>query len=145
MNDLTQFPPRSPRVRLRGYVIVPRLLDKGRAALAGKLGEYHYNCPLDQRFFNFVGINPDRLKEQLAAGLGDREIVTWIEANAAHKHAPWEVEQWSHWQEKRAPSDTESREFFNRLHKEAGNDRGDIVTWFELLDLDDYISFGGKA
>ncbi len=29
--DLTQFPPRSPRVRLGGYVILPRMLDKGRA------------------------------------------------------------------------------------------------------------------
>ncbi len=40
--DLTQRPPRSPRVRLGGYVILPRMLDKGRAALAGKLGEYHF-------------------------------------------------------------------------------------------------------
>ena len=127
MNDLTQNPPRSPRVRLRGYAILPRLLDKGRAALAGKLGEYHYACPLDQRFFNFVGINPERLKEQLSAGLGDQDIVKWIEGNAAHKHDPWEVEQWSAWQEKRVPTDTESREFFNRLHKEACNDRRDVA------------------
>lgn len=144
MNDLTKVPPRSPRVRLRGYVILPRLLDKGRAALAGTLGEYHYNCPLDQRFFNFVGINPERLKEQLALGRGDREIINWIEGNAAHKHEPWEVERWSQWQEQRVPTDTESREFFNRLHKETCNERGDVGTWFELLDLDDYVSFGGN-
>jgi len=25
------------------------MLDKGRAALAGKQGEYKYACPLDQR------------------------------------------------------------------------------------------------
>jgi hypothetical protein len=23
--------------------------------------------------------------------------------------------------------------------------RTDIVTWFDLLDVDDYVSFGGKA
>ncbi|MEO7677968.1 MAG: DUF5069 domain-containing protein, partial [Verrucomicrobiota bacterium] len=40
--DLTQRPPRSPRVRLGGYVLLPRILDKGRALLAGKLGEYHF-------------------------------------------------------------------------------------------------------
>ena len=39
--DLTQFPPRSPRVRLGGYVILPRCLDKCRASLAGKNGEFH--------------------------------------------------------------------------------------------------------
>ncbi len=35
--DLTQRPPRSPRVRLGGYVILPRMLDKGRATINGKL------------------------------------------------------------------------------------------------------------
>jgi len=34
--DLTQRPPRSPRLTLGGYVILPRMLDKGRAQLAGK-------------------------------------------------------------------------------------------------------------
>jgi hypothetical protein len=56
--DLTQRPPRSPRVRLGGYVILARMLDKGRATLAGKNGEYNYNCPLDQNFLNFTGIDP---------------------------------------------------------------------------------------
>ena len=42
--DLTQRPPRSPRVRLGGYVLLPRLLDKGRAALAGTLGEARRIC-----------------------------------------------------------------------------------------------------
>ena len=36
--DLTQRPPRSPRVRLGGYVILARILDKGRATLANKAG-----------------------------------------------------------------------------------------------------------
>jgi hypothetical protein len=41
--DLTQRPPRSFRVRLGNYVILARMLDKGRATLAGKNGEYIYN------------------------------------------------------------------------------------------------------
>src|SRR5438105_4591635 len=46
--DLTQRPPRSPKSRLGGYALLPRMLDKGRATIAGKNGEYHYDCPLDQ-------------------------------------------------------------------------------------------------
>ena len=38
--DLTQRPPRSARVKLGGYVILPRVLDVGRAHLAGQAGEY---------------------------------------------------------------------------------------------------------
>jgi hypothetical protein len=70
--DLTKFPPRSPRVRLGGYAILPRCLDKGRATLAGKQGEYHYACPLDQRFLTFAGIDPEALKKQL--GKSDTEV-----------------------------------------------------------------------
>ena len=83
--DLTKFPPRSPRVRLGGYVILPRMLDKGRAMLAGKNGEYHYACPLDQRFLKFAGINPAALKKHL--GKGDGDVLAWIEKNAKHKHS----------------------------------------------------------
>jgi len=69
--DLRQRPPRSPRVRLGGYVTLPRMLDKGRATIAEQNGEYHYNCPIDQHFLNYTGIDPAQLREQLAAGKGD--------------------------------------------------------------------------
>ena len=75
--DLTKQAPRSPRVRLGGYVILPRMLDKGRAAIAGKNGEYHYACPMDERFLDFAGIKADTLKKQLAAGKSDGEILAW--------------------------------------------------------------------
>jgi hypothetical protein len=143
--DLTKQPPRSPRVRLGGYVILPRLLDKGRATVAGKHGEYHYACPLDQRFLDFVGLDPEALKKELAAGKGDGEILEWIQTNAKHKRTEGETLAWCAWQEQRAPSDPESREYFNDLHTKVAPKREDISTWFEMLDVDDYVSFGGKA
>ena len=143
--DLTQHPPRSPRVRLGGYVILPRMLDKGRATIAGKHGEYHYDCPTDQRFLSFVGISPEALKKQLAAGKGDGEILQWIEKNAKHKRTEAEIAAWSAHCEQRAPSDTESRDWFNGEHAKLAPKREDIVTWFDLLDLDDYVTFGGAA
>jgi len=45
--DLTERPPRSFRVRLGNYVILARMLDKGRATLAKKNGEYKYNSGTD--------------------------------------------------------------------------------------------------
>ena len=80
--DLTQRPPRSARVQLGGYVILPRILDKGRATIAGTNGEYNYACPLDERFLEFAGVDPKALKKQLAAGKGDGEILEWIQKNA---------------------------------------------------------------
>ena len=143
--DLTQRPPRSPRCRLGGYAILPRMLDKGRATIAGKNGEYHYNCPLDQRFTQFVGISADALKKQLAAGKGDGEILQWIMKNSKTKPSDSDIAAWSALAEHRVPSDVESRAYFNELHRKSGKHREDIVNWFDLLDLDDYVSFGGKA
>ncbi len=143
--DLKKQPPRSPRVRLGGYAILPRMLDKGRATLAGKHGEYNYACPLDQRWLEFAGISGEALKRQLKAGKSDGEILTWVTANAKHQRIASEIEGWSAWQERRAPDNPDSRGFFNELHTKAAPGREDIVTWFDLLDVDDYVSFGGKA
>jgi hypothetical protein len=143
--DLTKQPPRGPRVRLGGYVILPRMLDKGRATIAGKQGEYIFACPLDQRFLDFAGINPKALKKQLAAGKGDGEILAWIQANAKHQRTDSEIAAWSAYSERRVPGDPESRDYFNGLQAKVAPKREDIATWFDLLDVDDYVSFGGKA
>jgi hypothetical protein len=143
--DLTQRAPRSPRVRLGGYVILPRMLDKGRATLAKKNGEYHYNCPLDKMFLDHVGINVDKLTKELAKGKSDGEILAWINANAKHKHSAADIGSWSDYQEQRATSAVGMREYFHGLHVKIAPKREDITTWFELLDVDDYVTFGGKA
>lgn len=52
--DLTQHPPRSPRCRLGGMVILPRLLDKARATINNMQGEYTYGCSLDQYVLTFL-------------------------------------------------------------------------------------------
>ncbi len=142
--DLTRRPPRSPRVRLGGYVLLPRMLDKGRATLAGTNGPYHYACPLDQRFLAFAGIDPERLREQLALDKGDSEVLEWVNATSSTKPTEWQIAQWSNYMEQRAPGDVESREFFNEEIMKLGSTREDILTWADLLDLDDYVSYGGK-
>jgi len=143
--DLTQHPPRSPRVRLGGYVILPRTLDKCRATIAGKNGEYHYACPLDQRFLNFAGINPDALKAEVAKGLNDSEVLSWIQANASNRHTESEITHWSGLQPDWCPANNATREFFNGLVASAkAEKRDDIVSWFDVLDVDDYASFGGR-
>ena len=141
--DLTQFPPRRPRVRLGGYAILPRMLDKGRATLAGKNGEYHYACPLDQQFLTFAGLDAEALKAEL--NKSDTEILSWIHKHAKYQRSAPEIIAWTQWQENRAPDNPDGREYLNGLHKAGAPDREDIVTWFDVLDMDDFVSFGGKA
>ena len=144
--DLTERPPRSPRVRLGGYVLLPRILDKGRAAVAGKLGEYHFRgIGMDRHFFNFVGLDYESLKNELARGLGDGEMLAWVQANAKTPRQPWEIVAWSEYHLRRAPdSDTETLIDFANEVKKFNGAREDINTWFDLMDLDDHCTFGGK-
>ena len=143
--DLKKQAPRSPRVRLGGSAILPRMLDKGRATLAGANGEYHYNCPLDQQFTEFAGIDAEALQQQLATGKGDGEILEWITANARFPRTASEIEAWSAYQDKRAPANPEGRAYLNELHSAVAPKRTDIASWFDILDVDDYASYGGKV
>src|SRR5258708_2318228 len=140
ITDLMQRPPRSMRVRLGGYALLPRTLDKGRAEIAGKSGEDRFNCPLHQRLLGFLRIEAEALKAQLAAGKGDGETLEWIRSHQANKYTDAEIEAWSDAAEKRVP-DAESLEFFDDLRKAAAPQRSDIITWADLLDVDDYVSF----
>lgn len=143
--DLTARPPRSARVRLGGFVILPRALDKGRAKLAGALGEYHYDCPLDKRFLSFVQIEGDALLAQLATGKGDGEILAWILENAGRKPTTWEIAQWTAFQENSIPGSLQYKEHLVKQLAAHAPARDDILTLFDWLDLDDHLTFGGKA
>ena len=64
--------PRSPRATLAGYVLAARAVDKCRAVLVDWQGEYHSNCPLDQRWLNFAEWIEQHAKKRPRA-----EIVAW--------------------------------------------------------------------
>jgi hypothetical protein len=143
--NLTQRPPRSPRVRIGGYVLLARILDKGRAELAGTAGEYIYNNPMDRHWFRFTGITAEALKEQIATGKGDGEILNWVTENAPIQRQPWEIAAWSAYHNERGPDgDVETLEFFAKRIGACSETREDARTWFDYLDLDDHVTFGGK-
>ncbi|HEV2693258.1 MAG TPA: DUF5069 domain-containing protein [Verrucomicrobiae bacterium] len=144
--DLTQRPPRSFRVRLGNHVILARMLDKGRATLAKKNGEYNYNSATDQRLVQFLGFDADAMLQELSAGKGDGEMLEWVQSHSKTPRSPWEIEAWSAFMEKRGPdSDAETLTLFAGYLAQHSKTREDVKTWFEAIELDDYASFGGKA
>ncbi len=143
--NLTQRPPRSPRVRLGGYTILPRLLDKARATLAGTNGDYIYDNPNDGHFFRFTGVTPGALLEQVKTGAGDWEMLLWVNEHAPLKRTVLEISQWSDWTESVSFNDIEMREWFTEQIKRLNPAREDLRGTFDYLDLDDYVSFGGIA
>src|SRR5215475_5078659 len=93
--DLTKESPRSPRIRVGGYAILGRTLDKGRALVAGNIGEYHFDCPLDNMLFGFKGVKGDDFKAQIEQGAGDQEMVEWLNQSGEKKT----LEDIRHWAE----------------------------------------------
>ena len=142
--DLTQHPPRSARVRLGGYTHLPRLLDKARASVAGKNGEYHFNCPMDRQFFDFTGIDHEALLAEVKLDRSDSEMIAWVRGKT--KRLPSEIAAWSSWLDLHGPGAPEGHEWLAGLVKGDGaKERDDIRSFADLLDLDDYVTFGGKG
>ena len=141
--DLALHPPRSARVRLGGFAHLPRLLDKARAVIAGKNGPYKYNCPLDQHFFAFTGINPEVMLAEIKKGGSDTQMLAWVRENT--KRLPFEIRAWSAWLEQHGPGGAGGHEWMAESIKADAGDRDDVRTFADLLDIDDYVSYGGKG
>ena len=54
-----------------------------------------------------------------------------------------DIAAWSAAQEDRRPDNPESLGYFNDIKLKCAPERADIASWFDLLDVDDYVSFGG--
>src|SRR5947199_8487218 len=92
--DLTKEAPRSQRIRVGGYAILGRTMDKCRALVAGNIGEYHLDCPLDNMLFGFKGVKGDDFKAQIEQGVGDQEIIQCLNQNGEKKRAE-EINRWA--------------------------------------------------
>jgi hypothetical protein len=140
--DLTQEPPRSPRQRIGGYVILGRTIDKCRALLAGKIGDYHFDCPLDNVLFSFKGVKGDDFKKQIESGADDQAMASWLDQNGTFK-SPEEIKQWSDGVENYSmvnDENPEKREFFIGECQKLGLDpnKTSLFSWLEADDKASY-------
>ena len=138
--DLTKQPPHSPRDRLAGFVIAKRTIDKCRASLTGKLGEYHYDCPLDNMLFGFKGITGDQFKPVVKAAKTYEEVGEWLLKNGAKK-SPEEIKAWSDQVDGASMyNDPEKRAYFVENCTKLGL-LPEKTTTFQWLEADDRASF----
>lgn len=133
--DLTTEYPRSVRDKWQGVVQLGRAIDKGKAEAAGKIGEYHYNCPMDQAVFGFLGIDHERLLDTIRSAGSDADIEAFtrpfVDAKSAGEIERWNDEWLSH------EPEGHSREAFLNLRAEIAPNRSDVTTWPDLLDIDE--------
>lgn len=138
---MTASPPqrflRSPREKLDGYIILPRLIDKVRAHAQGMLPEaYHRNLlrpgiTLDGRLLTFIGVEGEALRETVVTSDGDEPVIRWI-AERGYSHSEEEKQRWAEEVEAYRPSGRVLL-YLQSTHPELAA-RVDF-TRFSLLDL----------
>jgi hypothetical protein len=144
VRDLSKQAPHSPRERVGGFVIASRAVDKCRAVLAGTPGEYHYDCPLDNRLFGFKGITGEQFKTAVQAAKNYEDVGAWLQANGTAK-TPAEIKTWSDEMEAGSPMKNPERRahFIENCSKLGLNP--EMNTTFDWLEADDRASFRRKS
>lgn len=133
--DLTKSFPRSVHEKMLGIVQLARTTDKAKAVAHGTFGEYHYDCPMDQAVFGFLGIDQAKYLETVKNAKSDDDILAYAKG-FIDKKTPEQIEAWNDQWVNSAPSG-ESLEYMTQLRKQLAPDRDDITTWADVLDLDE--------
>jgi hypothetical protein len=136
--DLTVEKPRSAKDKLVGLVSLKRVIDKAKAYNEGHLGEYDYDCPHDKPLFEFLGTNGEEFARKVKELANDAAIAAWVQSEFLGNRSQEEIDAFNegrlHWHPEPG---SHAEHYFNDLRDKVAPGRGDVVTWFDLLDLDE--------
>lgn len=134
--DLTTRFPRSPREKLDGIAMMPRTIDKARAKLADKLGEYIYDCPMDRQLFATLGVDGDTFLKAVGEANSDGGVVAEIKG-AWRSPAPDQIEEHNRAIENWKPKSDEGKKHFQEQRRKVAPNRPDLETWTDLIDIEE--------
>lgn len=134
--DLARGFPRSPRERLDGLSMFPRAIDKARASIAGTLGEYIYDCPMDQQLFSTLGVSAEQFLGAVKRSSTDDDVVTRLRPL---RKPLGEAERTAHNQriDNWLPSSPKSWEHYREDLEKLAKGRTDIKSRTDLIDLEE--------
>ncbi len=133
--------PRSPYDQVHSLVYFGRMLDKIRLHVAGQLPEaYIANLGHDEKFdgacLRFLGVSYKDLEKIIVAGASDEAAWEWCKKNGK-SHTEEEVMIWNRYMTKCGWRDTMTEILQRRLKEGGWEDRTDIQTLFDYIDLDE--------
>lgn len=116
--------------------MLARTIDKARAQLAGRAGEYIFDCPMDRRLFATLGVTGEEFLELVGRSPDDIACVAWLRG----RNAPLEgdaIEEHNRAIDAWAPKSAEGRERFLKQRDAIAPGRTDITTWTDLIDVEE--------
>jgi len=135
MMDLTKTAPRSVNETMLGVVQLARATDKAKALTHGNIGEYHYDCPMDQGLFEYLHMDPKAFLNVVKEAKSDSEIEAYAQTFVTKKD-PRSIEAFNKKWLSTVPTG-ESLKHFEELRSKVAPSRTDVVSWPDLLDLDE--------
>ena len=133
--DLSKEFPRSPKQKIAGLVQLGRMIDKGRAYKEKRLADYIYPCPLDKIILNFLRIDSDTFAK-MVVDKKDDEISIWAKDLTKSKSSR-EISFVNKQILDRKPDSQDRLQYFNEIRDKIDPSRTDIITWVDLLDLEE--------
>lgn len=132
--------PRSPREEMDGWVHLPRLIDKIRLNLAGKLHpDYQENLlskGFDLMWLQAAGISPEQLTEVVRGSVCDAEVCAWVRSHVRVSPDGKEA-----FRQRVFAHGTEGEELIARLAMRKAQigaaDRDDIRCFVDFIDADE--------
>ena len=130
---------RSPYVKTGGIFYFARMLDKIRLHAAGKLTKdfvENLGKGFDGACLHFLKIDYAALTARTLEGGSDDEMLAWA-FEIGCKPDEREIFIWNEFMRKRGLSDDASERLVFRLKEGGWEDRSDIQTMFDYIDLDE--------
>jgi hypothetical protein len=114
-----------------------RAADKARAHAAGTLGEYNYDCPMDNKLFAFVGTDGDEFLAAVTSADDDSGVERFLTAKLADTSAE-AIAEYNHSLVEHQPVEgSDAVQWFLAGREKNGRGRTDIFTWTDLIDVEE--------
>ena len=133
--NLVESIPRSPKIKMKGLVMISRMIDKARAYNSNTLGEYIFPCPLDKIILEFLNTNHKEFAYQ-TQNLSDKKMASWIEEKCLHRSKD-DKERINKKIMDRKPDTPESLNRFDVIRNKINPIAKNVTTWIELIELEE--------
>ncbi len=129
--------PRSGRETLGGVVYLARAIDKMRADLEGKAGEYIAACPQSRKVYDLFGVTPEQFREAVQKSAGDEGVLRWLQEHGTAQPSKEDIARFNERMLHDGPSAGDMDYFRHTLEKAGQAHRTDIRTWVDLQDIEE--------
>jgi hypothetical protein len=133
--NLLKSIPKSPKKKMEGLVMLPRMMDKAIAYKSNTLGEYIFPCPLDKIVLKFLDTTHEEFANK-AQILTEKEFSLWVNDKCLNKSIN-EKNQINNKILEQKPDNQQSLDRFHKILNSINPDAKNITTWIDLIELEE--------